>query len=162
MTGRAFPAVLGVAGIASALNAGIFYAFSSFVMAALGRLPAEQGVRVMNTINVTVITPSFMILFMGTALLCVALGCWSLWSLAEPGAKPVLGASAFYLIGCFGITVACNVPLNDQLAAASPVDAGALWQPYLRAWTGWNDVRTIASTLSAILFVAAGRLMRRQ
>ena len=47
------------AAIGSGLVAGIFFAFSSFVMAALGRLPSDHGIAAMNAINVTVINPMF-------------------------------------------------------------------------------------------------------
>jgi uncharacterized membrane protein len=159
MINTAITVLLFVAAIASALNAGIFYAFSSFVMRALGRIPSEQGMNAMNAINVVVINPSFMILFLGTTLLCAGLGVWSLFSLSEANAWLVLAASLIFVIGCFGVTMAFNVPLNDQLAAASPAEAAAVWQTYLRAWTMWNHVRTVAPILSAALFIVA--LLRR-
>jgi uncharacterized membrane protein len=36
-----------------------FFAFSSFVMRALARLPPAQGIRAMNSINVLAVTPVF-------------------------------------------------------------------------------------------------------
>jgi uncharacterized membrane protein len=160
MTGKSIPTLLLLAtAITSALTAGVFYAFSSFVMAGLGKVPADQGANAMNAINVTVITPSFMILFMGTTLLCTLLGGWSLFSFSDLDSKLILTACLAYLIGCFGVTMAFNVPLNDQLAAASPAEIGAIWQNYLRIWTRWNTVRTIAPAISAILLIIV--LMRR-
>jgi uncharacterized membrane protein len=49
------------------------------------------------------------------------------------------------------------VPLNDALAAvaANGPDAAAVWKRYLSDWTMWNHVRTVTSTLAAILFVYA-------
>jgi hypothetical protein len=38
---------------------GVFFAFSSFVMAALRRLPAAQGIAAMQSIHVTAVTPVF-------------------------------------------------------------------------------------------------------
>lgn len=46
------------AAIGTGLVGGIFYAFSSFVMTALGRISPEQGVTAMKSINVVVINPS--------------------------------------------------------------------------------------------------------
>ena len=60
------------AAIGCGLVAGIFFAFSSFVMAALGRLPSDHGIAAMNAINVTVINPMFFLAFFGTAALCLA------------------------------------------------------------------------------------------
>ena len=62
-----------VTAIACAVVGGVFFAFSSFVMAALRRLPAEQGIAAMQSINVLAVTPVFMTALFGTALLCVAL-----------------------------------------------------------------------------------------
>ena len=38
------------------MMAGVFFAFSPFVMKALARLPAEQGVAAMQAINVAAVT----------------------------------------------------------------------------------------------------------
>ena len=145
------------AAIGSALVAGIFFAFSTFVMAALGRIPADQGIRAMQSINVTVINPLFMLAFMGTGVVCLALvaGAYVRWD--ETSGKLMLLASLIYLIGCIGVTMVLNVPLNDALAAveASTPEAATLWARYLADWTFWNHVRTIAPLVSAALFIAA-------
>lgn len=48
------------------LNAGVFFAFSGFVMAALRRLPAPQGIAAMQSINVTAVRPPLMAALFGT------------------------------------------------------------------------------------------------
>ena len=55
------------------LVAGIFFAFSTFVMSALGRLPAKEGIAAMQAINITVLNPWFFAAFFGTAALCLVL-----------------------------------------------------------------------------------------
>jgi uncharacterized membrane protein len=151
-----FAAVFAAA-IGSGLVAGIFFAFSTFVMAALGRLPVEQGVTAMNAINVTVINPMFMTAFMGTGVLCLALAAGSYVWWADLSGKLVLIASVVYLIGCIGVTMVFNVPLNDALAAVQPAspEAASLWARYLNEWVFWNHVRTVAPTLSMALFITA-------
>ena len=52
--------------IGAALVAGIFYAFSTFVMQALGRLAPREGIAAMQSINVVVINPLFFLAFFGT------------------------------------------------------------------------------------------------
>ena len=59
-------AVLGLLG--SALVGGIFLAFTSFVMKALARVPAQEGIAAMQSINVVVLNPSFLGTFAGTAV----------------------------------------------------------------------------------------------
>jgi uncharacterized membrane protein len=143
------------AAIGSGVVGGIFYAFSTFVMAALGRLSSEQGAAAMKAINVTVINPVFMLAFMGTAILCLVLAGASLLWWSRPGGMLILAASLLYLLGCFGVTMLFNVPLNNQLAAVAPAQEAALWSRYLDLWTAWNHLRTLAPILSAILFTVA-------
>ena len=52
---------------------GVFFAFSTFVMPALRRLPEAQGVAAMQSINITAITPLFMTALFGTAVVCLGL-----------------------------------------------------------------------------------------
>jgi uncharacterized membrane protein len=145
------------AAIGSGLVAGIFFAFSSFVMAALGRLPADRGIAAMNAINVTVINPGFFLAFFGTAALCLAASAGMALRWTGAGGTLVVLASAIYLIGCIGVTMLRNVPLNNALAAVQPgtPEAAALWTRYLSEWTFWNTVRTVAPVVSAVLFTVA-------
>ena len=153
LTGLSFPAAGG-----AALAGGVFFGFSNFVMAGLGRLAPEQGATAMNSINVTVINPAFMTALFGTGLLCLIAAAMALGSLGTLDGKLILAAALLYVIGCGGVTVALNVPLNNALAA-TPVgtpEGAAIWTRYLKDWTFWNSVRTAASFAAAILFVAAG------
>ncbi|MGO4711946.1 anthrone oxygenase family protein [Bradyrhizobium sp. 2TAF24] len=162
MLERALVAGTFAAAIGSGLVAGIFFAFSTFVMAALGRLAPEQGMAAMNAINVTVINPLFMLAFLGTGGLCLALAIASWGSWGQADGVLLLAAAVLYLIGCVGVTMVCNVPLNDALAAAPAGGAAALalWADYLKTWTFWNHVRTLASLGAAIVFVAVLMLGR--
>jgi uncharacterized membrane protein len=154
MMGKTATVLILISALSSALVAGMFYAFSSFVMAALGRIPANEGINAMNSINVTVITPSFMVFFMGSALLGIVLGGWALLSISQFDSQLILLACLLYVVGCFGVTMVFNVPLNNQLAATSPTDGSVFWQSYLQTWTMWNTVRTVAAALAAVVFVA--------
>ena len=58
-----------LAALGSGLVAGIFFAFSAFVMSALGRVAAQCGIAAMQSINVTVLNPLFFTVFFGTAVL---------------------------------------------------------------------------------------------
>lgn len=143
------------AALGAGLTAGIFYAFSTFVMTALGRLPPEQGITAMNSINVAVINAWFMAVFMGTPLLCLGAAILALVKWHEPGSAYVLIAAILYITGSFGVTMAFNVPLNNALAAVTPAssEGAALWARYLNEWTFWNHVRTAAPLLALALFI---------
>ncbi len=142
-----------VAALGSGLVGGIFFAFSSFVMAALGRLPSEQGVAAMNSINVTVQNPVFFLAFFGTGLVCLALMIGAFVGWGQLDGRLIVAAALIYLVGCIGVTIVFNVPLNNALAATP--DAPGLWTRYLDIWTTWNTVRTVACTVASGLFVAS-------
>ena len=147
------------AAISSGLIAGVFFAFSTFVMRALSRQPAAAAVPAMQAINVTVINPLFMLAFMGTAALSIAaiVGAVMRWS--QPGSGWLLAGALLYLVGTFGVTIAFNVPLNDWLAkvTADDADLAGKWSAYAGTWTLWNHVRTIAATAALAALIAALR-----
>jgi uncharacterized membrane protein len=155
VTGLSFAAAFG-----AALVGGFFFSFSNTIMAGLGRIAPEQGMNAMNSINIVVINPAFMTALFGTGLLCLIAAAMSLGSLGTLDAKLILVAALLYVVGCDGVTMVFNVPLNNALAAAAPgtPEAAALWMRYLGDWTLWNHVRTAASLASAGLLVAAGVL----
>ena len=140
-----------------AIIGGVFFAFSSFVMAGLSRLPPAQGIAAMQSINVTVINRWFMGVFLGTGITCVGLAVGSFVGWREPAAMLRLAGSLLYLGGGIGITVGLNVPRNDALAAIDPTSAkaAAAWARYVPSWTDWNTVRTISALVAAGLLIGA-------
>lgn len=143
--------------IGAGLTAGIFFAFSTFVMAALARLPPDQGIAAMNSINITVINPWFFSVFFGTPIVCAILAVMALLRWSEPGAALILAGCLIYIVGSLVVTMVFNVPLNNALAAVTSAagEGGALWTRYLSEWTFWNTVRTIAPLLAMLLFIVA-------
>ena len=142
--------------LGSALAAGVCFAFSNFIMKALGAIPSAQGMAAMRSINVTVINPLFMTILFGTAAACLPLLLYGMRSLRQPGMGWVVAGSLFYLVGAILVTAAFNVPLNDQLAAIHPGAADAeFWSRYRLGWTAWNHVRTYSSLLACLAFVMA-------
>jgi len=146
-----------VAALGCGLVAGIFFAFSNFVMKALARVPPAQGVAAMQSINVVVLNRWFFLVFFGTAFCCFALAVISLVRWQRPGTGYLIVGSLLYLIGTILVTITCNVPLTDALAAVDPssAEAGRVWTNYLQRWTAWNHVRTGAALAAAILFTVA-------
>jgi uncharacterized membrane protein len=144
-----------IAAVGSAIVGGIFYGFSSFVMKALGRIAPEQGVAAMNSLIVAVINPSFMLPFMGTAVLSLVLAAGSYLWWDQLSGKLVLAAALLYLVGAFGLTMVLHQPMNLKLAALQPAQALAYWPQYVQTWTLWNHVRTLAPLLASGMFVAA-------
>ena len=140
--------------LGSALIGGVFFAFSSFVMKALARVPASEGIAAMQSINVVVINRSFLGAFMGTAVLSLGVIGLALVHWAHPSAMFFLGAAVLYIVGTFIVTLFGNVPLNDQLAAVSATDPASrdVWNHYQDRWTMWNRVRTVAAMVAVLLY----------
>jgi len=156
MTGLVFGVTLAGA-LGCALNGGVFFAFSTFVMPSLDALPAPQSVAAMQSINRLAVRPPFMLALFGTAAVCLGLAVWSVVSWGEPGATWVLAGSVLYLVGAIAVTVVFNVPLNDRLAAVDAQSASAAdeWRHYMTRWTAWNHVRTVVPLAAAALLTIA-------
>jgi uncharacterized membrane protein len=147
-----FAAVLGAGAVG-----GVFYAFSTFVMPGLERLPAAQGLAAMKEINITAVHPAFMVAFMGTTALCAYLGVRGVLDWGDTRATLLVAGSALYLVGTFLLTVAYNVPLNNELAGVSPhaIDVAHHWREYLDQWSWANHVRGATSIAAAAAYMGA-------
>jgi uncharacterized membrane protein len=146
-----------LAALSTGLMAGVFFAFSTFVMKALARLPVPQGIEAMQSINLTAINPIFMAAFFGSTAVCVLLAVYSLVSWPQQAAFYLLLGSVLYLVGCFLTTALFNVPLNNALARVDPgsMDGARLWARYLTSWSAWNHVRTLSSILASTAYAFA-------
>jgi uncharacterized membrane protein len=140
-----------LATLGSGLVAGTFFAFSGFVMAALGHLGAKDAAAAMQVINRVILSSAFMPVFFGTGLLAAALSVLALLAPNAAGRTAVLAAGLLYLLGVIAVTVVANVPMNDRLAA----EGAAFWPGYARRWTGWNHLRTAAALAAAALYAIA-------
>lgn len=148
--------LLWFAAIGSGLLAGLFYAFSAFIMSALRQAGADIGIGAMNAINDTILRSSFMPLFLGTTLAAAALAAIALLQWGSTGAMAMFSGGLLLVLGMFACTMFANVPLNNALKAAGGGEhALPVWQRFLDVWTGWNHVRTAACTLACVLFVLA-------
>jgi uncharacterized membrane protein len=156
MSGVLYAATL-VTSLGCGLVAGVFFAFSTFVMSALKRLPPAHGIAAMQSINEQAVTPAFMTALFGTAAACLGLVAWATFFLGERPAALVLAGGALYIVGTIGVTIARNVPLNDRLAALHPqgADVAGRWDDYVTNWTAWNHVRAAAALVAAALLTIA-------
>ena len=149
--------------VGSGLIAGVFFAFSNFVMGALGKLPPAHGAAAMQSINVVVLNGLFLSILMCTALGGLALAGLGAMRLGQPAGWLLMAGGLSYALGCVGVTMAFNVPLNDALKAVDPAgaDGAALWARYLKDWTWWNGVRTLFAAAGMVLLVFAWRELTR-
>lgn len=143
--------------IGCGLIAGVYFAFSTFVMPAFGRIDAAHAVAAFNSINSTILRSLFMPLFFGTTLASLAFVIIALVSWGKPGSTAILAGGLIYVTGMFLCTMFFNVPLNNALAAVDPSGANAAiaWARFFRNWVMWNHVRTLASTAACVLYMWA-------
>ena len=144
-----------IAALGSGLIAGSFFVFSVAVMRALERVPG--GMVAMQSINVVILNPAFLGVFLGTAIVSVVAAILGLVRWEFPRSGYVLAGAVLYVVGSFLVTVVFNVPLNNTLVAADPSSTAGQesWKTYLTDWTIWNHVRTLTSLAALLFFILA-------
>lgn len=146
--------VLTAALVLGGLQAGTYYTWASGVMPGLGRVDDRTFVHAMQQMNVAIVNPVFLASFLGAPALAGAA------VLATHGsARWWVVAGAGLAVATVVVTGALNVPLNDALAAAGPVDSirdlAAVRADFESTWRRWNVVRTLTSTASVACLAAA-------
>ena len=146
------------AAVGAGVSGGVFFAFSTFVMKGLGRLPDAEGISAMKAINKAAPNPLFMFALFGTAAISIALSVVALRHLDERWALCLLIGSALYLVSVM-LTMAYHVLHNDALALIDPraPNAAHAWAQYHSPWTAWNHVRTVTALAGASSFILALR-----
>lgn len=154
--GAATVALVLLATVGSGVAAGVFYAFSTYVMPALARLPASQGIATMNAINVAAPRP-FTIAQAGTAAISLGAVVAVLLDWDAAYGWYVIAAAAIYVLSVVVLTGGYHVPRNNELARYESADRGGaeVWSRYLREWTAMNHLRALAPAVACGLDAAA-------
>jgi uncharacterized membrane protein len=152
--------VLVLAAVTTALMAGLFYAWSVSVMPGIARLPDSGFLSAMQEMNRAILNPLFLLCFMGAALLLPAAAFLQYSQPVSGRFWLLLLASAAYLIGVLGVTMAGNVPLNNMLDAyqvqtATAQELAKMRQDFEGPWNRLNNIRTVCVTLSVTLVIVA-------
>ena len=132
--------------LGTALIGGVFFAFSSFVMKALARVPSAEGIAAMQSINVVVLNPSFLGAFMGTAVLSIGIALLAIKGWGTP-------STAYYLAGAlasiaFGLS---RASLSARLTTA----------PVLATCCATGSSARAASSLGRIVSERSSSAVRR-
>jgi uncharacterized membrane protein len=152
-----FPRILtAVCAVGAGISAGVFFAFSTFIMRALNRTPTPVAVTAMQAINVAAPNPLFMTALLGTGAGCGVLIVLAIIDWGEPAAVWVVVGAALYLVSIV-LTITYHVPRNDALALVDPAGptAAEQWRHFVSGWVPWNHVRTLTSAAGAALLVVA-------
>lgn len=144
-----------IAAVGCGLTAGVMLAFSVAVMPALRIRPASDGGATMQQINVSIVSPTFLTVFLGSAV-AVGIAAASVLVSGSETRVAVTAGALLYIGGCVLVTMAVNVPLNDALAAVDPgsTTGAEVWSNYL---TRWNHARTAAAVAACVLLTLAAR-----
>ena len=146
-----------IMGLSSALVAGVFQAFSDFVMAGLRRAAPAGGIQSMQQLNRTVFRSMFLATFMLLVPASLGFAVFAWFALEGLPQHLIIGAAIVYLPSVFLVTAAGNVPMNERLDKMdyASAEAATYWQTYVSAWTHWNTVRTIGSIVTAGCYLVA-------
>ncbi len=139
------------ASVGAAVNAGVFFAFSFFIMPAVRDLPAAQGIEAMQALNRFAVAP-FTLIGLGTALLCIVVIAHGARIWRTTRGRWMLGGAATYLIAAIVITFAANVPISYTIDTldASGLDAPRRWADLYPDWVWANHLRALGSLVAAI------------
>ena len=157
MIDRLLFALTFLSALGSGVMAGLFFAFSAFVMTALARIGPASGIAAMQSISVTILNPVFFAVFFGTVATSLLLGVAAILKWGEPSSVYLLAGSLLYILCSLLVTIFFNVPLNDRLAAVAPdsAEGPGAWARYLADWMPWNHVRTIGCLAATAAFILA-------
>jgi len=118
------------------LIAGVFFAYAVSVMPALRSMDDATFVSVLNRINVVIVNPVFLVVFLGAPAASVALLIWE--------RSPWAVAGAVLAVVTLVVTFAFNIPLNNALAD------GGTRAAFENPWVLWNVVRTLTGTAALV------------
>ena len=151
-------------GLSSALVAGVFQAFSDFVMPALVRTRPEGAIEAMQMINRTVFRSVFLVMLLGLTPLSLGFAAYAYFNLSGAAQVWIMIGAVIYVVAVFLVTMLGNVPMNNRLdnMPFAAADTATYWQTYGRVWTGWNHVRTLGSLVTATCFLVASVTLAAQ
>lgn len=163
--GTARSATLILAAVTAGLMAGLFAGFAYAVMPALRRSGDAEFIEVMRNINLVIVNPLFMILFVGGLAAGLAAVVTN-WRSGDPAVRYWAIAGFACYLAMFLITSGASVPLNDKLAAAGELpqlpDPHAVRTQFEEPWIAWNTARTIANVGALGCFALALSRFRRR
>jgi uncharacterized membrane protein len=140
--------------------AGLFYAWSCSVIPGLHRLPNDQYLVAMRSINRAILNPMFFVGFIGAALLLPVCAWRCVVVNGIAGSSFVLVALVIYWVGTMGVTTLGNVPLNNmldaqQLDGITTDTAVRVRSAFETAWVRLHTIRTIAAVITLVLLLSA-------
>ena len=141
----------------SAVIAGVFSAFSEFLMSALLKAEPASGIEVMQHINRDVIRTQFVSGIISIAVFSTLFALYSVAVFEGAALVTLILAPLVYLPTVLLMTVFGNVPMNKRLDSLEHTSAlaSAYWLEYGHKWTRLNHVRSGGTVVTAGLYIIA-------
>ncbi len=135
------------------LIAGLLFSYSCSVNPGLKSLADSEYLKAMQAINTAIQNPYFLISFMSLLFILPITTFLIFNQQADASFYFMLAATIIYFVGVFGVTIFCNVPLNEQLAkisvsTATITEISTTRYSFEKPWNTYHSVRTIASSIS--------------
>lgn len=158
MTARAL--LTGTAIVMVGLMAGLFFGWMVSVIPGLGKTSDHNYIETMQSINVAIVNPGFVIPFMLTPVFVAGAAVLEYRAGNQRRAWLLGIAAATYVVGVLGVTGGGNIPLNNTLDAfdlntATVTEAATQRSSYEGPWNRWHLGRTVANAVSFALAVTA-------
>ncbi|MDQ7069531.1 MAG: hypothetical protein Q9M48_02085 [Rhodobacterales bacterium] len=112
-----FQTLVGATAVYCWLVAGVFLAFSDFVMKSLGAIPAAQGITAMQSINILVFRSVFMVGLFAICASSIFLIGYTYFT-AAPDTGLIVAAGLLYIVTVMIVSVVGNIPLKESLNKA--------------------------------------------
>ncbi|WP_405959447.1 DUF1772 domain-containing protein [Streptomyces sp. NBC_00868] len=144
--------------ITTGLVSGLFYGFSVSVMPGLRRTGDRTVIEVMQRINVAILNGWFMLGYLGALVFTGLALALSVPSDGRAALPQLIGAFVCYVLA-LGLTARVNIPLNNALEKAGPVDRipdpAAVRSAFEQPWVRANVWRTVLCTVAFALLAWA-------
>ena len=138
--------------ITMGIGAGVFQLYAFAIMPGLRKTDDRTFVGAFQQIDTAIIGP-WLFLFFGGGLVFTALAAALHLGPDERSALPWIGGALVLYLAVVVITIAVNVPLNDEIKAAGEpggiADLAAVRERFHETrWVGWNLFRAAASMVA--------------
>lgn len=145
---------------------GFFYAWVGSVMYGFDAADPRVAIAAMQAVNEQIRNAVFFPAFFLTPVALAVPGVLSSRQGFRRAGTLFLAGAVVYLLGGLVLTMAVNVPMNEDLATVaipeSIDEAQLIWDDYSGPWQFWNTVRTVFSGLALLLAaLGLGSLARR-
>jgi uncharacterized membrane protein len=124
------------------------FAFTVAFNRAGKRVPDDVYVRFLQSVNVAIVNPVFLVAYLGPVILlplaAILTKSWLVWV-----------AAALYIVGIFGVTTFGNIPLNNRLDKAAPEEVATVRTWFTGPWERLHSVRTATGLVALILVLVA-------